>query len=332
VTRIAVFGAGAIGCYVGGRLAAGGADVTLIGRARLMTELANGLRITELGDRSWTVTPALATDAGAAADADVVLVTVKSAQTAEAGAALTATRGVVISLQNGVRNAEILRAALPGRTVLAGMVPFNVAWVEPGHYHRGTSGELIVEASEAATPFVDACRAAELEVITRGDILAVQWSKLVMNLNNAINALSGRPLMAQLEDRDFRRCLAAVQREALDVLDAAGQPVAKLLRLSPRMIARLLPAPNWIFRRVAARVASVDPLARSSMSDDFAAGRATEIDYLQGEIVALAGKVGRTAPMNGKLVELVRAAEAGGRRDWGGAELLRALEATEPTA
>src|SRR5450432_378703 len=83
VTRIAVFGAGAIGCFVGGRLAACGADVTLIGRARVMTELACGLRITELGDRTWTVTPKLATDASAASDAEIVLVTVKSAQTAE---------------------------------------------------------------------------------------------------------------------------------------------------------------------------------------------------------------------------------------------------------
>jgi 2-dehydropantoate 2-reductase len=327
VVTVAVFGAGAIGCWVGGRLAAGGADVTLIGRPRVLDELAGGLRVTELGDRSWTATPALATDAAAAAVADVVLVTVKSAATAEAGATLAAAggTGVVISLQNGVRNADVLRAALPGRTVLAGMVPFNVARVGPGHYHRGTTGELIVEAGAAGAPFAAACRAAELPLVQRADMVEIQWSKLVMNLNNAINALSGRTLVAELEDRDFRRCLAEVQREALDVLAAAHQPVARLLRLPPRMIARLLPVPNWLFRRVAARVASVDPLARSSMSDDFAAARPTEIDYLQGEVVALAARVGRPAPKNARLVELVHAAEAGGRRDFTGKELLEVL-------
>src|SRR5215467_1454987 len=102
--RIAVFGAGAIGCWVGGRLAAGGANVTLIGRPRVLDELRGGLTVTELGDKSWTVTPALATDAMAARDADVVLVTVKSAQTGDAGEALAkaGVRGVIVSLQNGV--------------------------------------------------------------------------------------------------------------------------------------------------------------------------------------------------------------------------------------
>ncbi len=342
MTKIAVFGAGAIGCWVGGRLATGGANVTLIGRARVMDELRGGLRVSELSpkargaaagvedQRLWTVTPTTATDAAAAADADVVLVTVKSAATSEAGAAIANTRGVVVSLQNGVRNADVLRAALPGRTVLAGMVPFNVARVAAGRYHRGTSGELIVEAHAAAAPLVAACKAAELPLVLRDDMPAVLWSKLVMNLNNAINALSGKPLAEQLADRRFRRTLAAAQREALDLLDAAKQPTAKLLAASPRMIVRLLGIPDWLFRIIARRVGSVDPLARSSMSDDFAAGRATEIDYLQGEVVALAQRLGTTAPVNAKLVELVHAAEAGGRRDFTGAELLAAV--TPPTA
>jgi 2-dehydropantoate 2-reductase len=325
--RIAVFGAGAIGCWVGGRLAAAGADVVLIGRPRVMAELEAGVKVSDLGGREDLAHPALATDAAAAKDAGIALVTVKSAATAEAGRSLAGGSGVVVSLQNGVRNVDALRAALPGRTVLAGMVPFNVARVAPGHYHRGTTGELMFEASDTLAPLVDALRAAELPCELRADMPAVQWSKLVMNLNNALNALSGVPLMQQLEDRDYRRVLAAAQREALDVLEAAHVPVAKLLRLSPRWIARLLPMPNWLFRPIAARVATADPKARSSMFDDLEAGRATEIDYLQGEIVALADKHGHTAPINRALVGLVRAAEAGGKRDYAGHELRARLAA-----
>jgi len=336
VTRIAVFGAGAIGCWVGGRLAAGGSDVTLIGRPRVMAELARGIEVTELGGGSWHATPTLATDAAAAKDADIVLVTVKSAATAEAGAELARAIGaqaLVASFQNGVRNAPTLRAALPGRVVLAGMVAYNVARVGPGRYHRGTTGELVVEAHPRAELLVAACRQAGLAIEPRADIAAVQWGKLVMNLNNAINALSGRPLALQLADRDFRRCLAAAQREALDVLAAAELPVARLLALPPRWIVRLLPMPDWAFRLIAERVAGVDPDARSSMADDFAAGRPTEVDYLQGEIVALADRANVPAPVNRALVELVHAAEAGGRRDYTGAELLASLRAvTAPTA
>ena len=113
--RIAVFGAGAIGCFVGGRLAEH-ADVTLIGRPRVLDELAGGVRVTDLDGADVTTRPATATDAAAARDAEVVLVTVKSAQTAEAAAALAPhlrADATVVSLQNGVRNARTLADALP---------------------------------------------------------------------------------------------------------------------------------------------------------------------------------------------------------------------------
>ena len=322
---IAVFGAGAVGCWVGGMLAVGGAEVTLIGRARVMDELAGGLTVSALDGVPRTVRPTLATEAAAAATADIVLVSVKSAQTTEAATALARVlpaRTVVISLQNGLRNTEVLRAALPGRTVLAGMVPWNVVRQARGHYHRGTSGTLMIELHPAAAPFVGACRAAQLAVATRTDMAAVQWAKLIMNLNNAVNALSGLPLATELSRRGYRRVLAASQREALHLLVAANQPIAKLTPVPPRLMPRLLELPDRVFAVLARRTIAIDPHARSSMWDDLESGRRTEIDHLQGEIVALAQRLGRAAPINASLAELVRAAEAGGRRDFAADELV----------
>jgi 2-dehydropantoate 2-reductase len=334
--RIAVFGAGAIGCWVGGRLASGGADVALIGRPRVLDELADGLRVTELAGAPRTARPTLATDARAAAGCEIVAVTVKSAQTAAAARELAAVlpeRAVVISLQNGVRNPGVLQAGLPGRRVLAGMVPFNVIRAGVAHYHRGTSGTLMVERHDAIAPLAEACRRAELACELRDDMPAVLWTKLVMNLNNAINALAGVPLRDELADRDFRRCLSHLQREALDLLAAANQPTVRMFGLPPRVIARVLPMPDWLFRVVANRFASTDPHARSSMWDDLEAGRPTEIDYLQGEVVALAERHGKAAPRNAAIVRLVRDAERGGKRDWKGTELAAYFAAiTPPTA
>jgi 2-dehydropantoate 2-reductase len=321
----AVFGAGAVGCWVGGKLAAGGASVTLIGRARVLDELEGGLVVSELDGPARTSRPATTTDAAAAANADVVLVTVKSAQTAEAGAALADVvreNAVVISLQNGVRNADALRAALPGRRVLAGMVPWNVVRQRAGHYHRGSGGTLTIEQHAAAAPFVAACRAADLPLELRTDMLAVQWAKLLLNLNNAINALSGLPLATELSQRAYRRVFAASQREALHLLAAASQSLARLTPVPPRMVPRLLELPDRVYAVLARRTLAIDPHARSSMWDDLEAKRPTEIDYLQGEVLVLARRLGRDAPVNAKLLELVRAAEAGGRRDFTGAELL----------
>jgi len=328
--RIAVFGAGAIGCWVGGKLASGGAaDVTLIARQRVVDELANGLHVTDLHGDEAIVRPQLATEPSAAAKADAVLVTVKSAQTAEVGAQLAKVLpdgALVISLQNGVRNADVLRTALPGRVVLAAMVPFNVVRKAAGTYHRASSGILRIDRHDRFTPPLRAAfEAARLPIEARDDMLAVQWAKLVMNLNNAINALSGVPLSAELAQRAFRRCLAAAQREALELLEVARQDVARLTPLPPRWMPRLLDVPDRVFKLLAPRIVAIDPQARSSMWDDLEAKRPTEIAYLQGEVVELGERLGRTAPVNRTLQRLVREAEGGGRRDFAGSELLAAV-------
>ena len=321
---IAIFGAGAIGCWVGGRLAGGGADVTLIGRARVMDELADGLTVSELDGPTRTVKVTATTDPAAAAGAEITLVTVKSAQTAEAGATLARVLpggATVASLQNGVRNAEVLRTAIPGARVLAAMVPWNVVRKDRGAYHRGTTGLLMIEDAPEAAPLLAAAKAASLPIEARADITAVQWTKLIMNLNNAINALAGVPLATELAQRDYRRVLAAVMREAMVACARADQPIAKLAPVPPRWVPRILELRDGLFNLIARRMLAVDPHARSSMWDDLEAKRPTEVDYLQGEVVALAARVGTAAPCNALLQRLVHAAEAGGKRDFTAAEL-----------
>ena len=87
----------------------------------------------------------------------------------------------------------------------------------------------------------------------------------------------------------------------------------------------VLAVPNGVFKLIAGRVVAIDPHARSSMWDDLEAKRSTEIDFIQGEIVALASRLGRQAPVNARLVGLVKDAERGGKRDYTGAELYAAL-------
>jgi 2-dehydropantoate 2-reductase len=324
-----------IGCWFGGRLSAGGADVVLIGRQRVLDELADGLRTTELHGTTRSSKPHLATDASAAADADLVLVTVKSAGTRDAArelAPVLSAKATVFSLQNGVRNVGVLRDELPGRRVLAGMVPFNVVRRGPGTYHRASAGALMFDAADAAAPLTEACLAADLPFELRDDMADVQWAKLVLNLNNAINALSGKPVAAELAERAFRRCLAASQREAVDLIRASGQHLARVTLLPTGWIPRLLVAPDSVFKLLAQRMHAIDPHARSSMWDDFEAGRTTEVDYIQGEIVSLAERLGTDAPVNRALVELVRAAEQGGKRDFTGDELYAAITKGRPRA
>ncbi|MEU3660327.1 2-dehydropantoate 2-reductase [Streptomyces sp. NPDC032940] len=332
--RIAILGAGSIGCYLGGRLAAV-ADVTLIGRPSAMTVLRDkGLTLTRSGAPAHRVPPIAlrtATGADAAADADIVLITVKSADTLTAARDLAphlGERTVVCSFQNGVHNTELLRRALPEHIVLAGMVPYNVVQTEPGHFHQGSGGSLMLDDTPAARVLASALGRAGLAVRAHADMRGVQYAKLLMNLNNALNALSGQPLRRQLAQRSFRRCLALCQAEALAAFRAEDITPARLTPIPPALTPHLLRLPDGVFRRVAGRTLAIDAHARSSMWEDLERGRATEIDHLQGEIVTMAARHALPAPVSARVVHLVREAETappGRRRAWTGPDLLAEL-------
>lgn len=224
MTQIAVLGAGLIGIYLGGRLAAGGADVILIGRPRLLDPLADGLRLSALDGFDRTIpAPARTADPTALAGADLILLTTKS-QHSEAAAADVAAHArpgtPVLSFQNGVSNADRLRPLLPANPVIAGMVPYNVAARGPAHYHQGTGGSLA--ADRAAVPFAPLFQAAGLAFACSDNMPGVMWGKLLVNLNNAINALSGIPLAHQLIQRDYRRAWALCVAEGLRLLKPTG--------------------------------------------------------------------------------------------------------------
>ncbi|MFI5775615.1 2-dehydropantoate 2-reductase [Nocardia sp. NPDC051570] len=337
--RVTVLGAGSVGIFVGGKLAAAGADVTFVGRPRVIEAItASGLWLTDLDggdDRVAATGFRVATEPDSAATADLVLVTVKSAQTADTakqliGRARPAT--VILSLQNGIGNDSVIRETVPSAVALAGMVMFNVIQHEGGRFHRGTEGGLAVADDPALERFAPLFRRAGLELDRPADLRPVQWGKLLLNLNNAVNALSGRALREQLSGRDYRRCLALAQLEALAVMHRARIRPARLTLLPPEVLARVLTLPDAVYGRIAGRFLAIDPMARSSMADDLALGRKTEINWLCGEIVTLGRMVGLATPVNARLIELVNAAENGDPRTWSGPELLAQLRAAKAVA
>ncbi|WP_323121114.1 2-dehydropantoate 2-reductase [Burkholderia alba] len=335
MAAIGIYGAGAIGCYLGGRLLAGGSDVALIGRERTGAALReHGLALSDYRGRSAHVPPeriAFATDAGALADATLVLVTVKSAATPDAAEALARVArrdAVVVSFQNGLDNADVLAKALPGRTVLAGMVPFNVVARGAGVFHQGSAGELEATDAPALRHFAGEFVRAGLPLRIHADLRPVQWAKLLFNLNNAINALANQPLKAELAQRSYRRCLALAQQEALGVFARLRMRPARLTPLPAAWVPHMLAAPDPLFARLARGMLTIDPLARSSMADDLTAGRPTEVDWINGAVVRLAGQAGCGAPVNARLCALVHAAERTGERPvWSGDALLAELRA-----
>eukprot|EP01034_Spumella_vulgaris_P039831 gene39831-49224_t len=271
-----------------------------------------------------TALPQAATLAQAVPGPDsIVLLCVKSGATASAARELAAAcepGTPVISLQNGVDNVASIAALAPGLTVLAGMVPYNVV-LRGAHVHRATAGPMQLERDAITERIALVFNAAGLATVLPPDIRAVQWGKLLLNLNNPVNALSNLPLREELLDRDCRCVLAALQTEALRAMAYAGIKPAQLTAVSPTLLPHVLRLPNWLFTRVARRMLQIDATARSSMWDDLEAGRVTEIDALCGAVVRLAAQHGMAAPLNARMCELLY----GPRLRLSGAEMRRML-------
>jgi 2-dehydropantoate 2-reductase len=315
---IGIAGAGSIGCFVGGMLAASGRRVALLARPRVIGEIrSHGLRLTsfdgaeqKLGDSQLT----LSDDPSIFGETSVVLVTVKSADTREM-ADMIATNAppdvVIVSLQNGVGNVAALRDRLPGRRVLGGMVPFNVVSLGEGRFHRSTSGDIVVAQDDAGT--AAALSVPGLTMRATADIEGVQWGKLIVNLNNALSALAGIPLRRQLAQRAWRRLFADQMAEGLMAIRAEGIVPVSPTPIPAGWMPPLLRLPDAIFEALLGRTMKIDPEARSSMWEDLQRGRRTEIDYLQGVITEIADRRGLQAPLSHRIVELIRQAEVAGK-------------------
>jgi len=317
--KVGVFGAGAIGCFLGVRLSAAGVPVVLLGRKALVQVKD---QLVAHGVDGTTVRPAedlvVTDDPQALRDVDVCLVTVKSRDTLVAGETLArvlAPEAIVVSFQNGLRNPARLRTVLQ-QPVVPGMVSYNVLREEPAGFRQATSGPLVtgtgqgrgaavIRMRQLADAFGRAGDRFELRERV-GDTMA---GKLLLNLINGVCAVTGLTISQAVRSRTMRWSFSRLMREGLAVMRAAKLHPVTVVGMPPAAIARLLTLPDAIVLRVAKTMVSIDPRAKSSTLQDLEAGKPTEIDDLSGEIVRLAEEAGMSAPANRVIVDAVHALE-----------------------
>lgn len=300
--KVGVMGAGAVGAFFGARLAAAGADVVLVARARHADAIArDGLSVRSA--TGTTVVPvAVATTAEALADRDVVLVTVKSGDTEAVGGLLApvlAPDALVMSLQNGVDNAWRLRAVAP-QPVVPGVVYVSVEMDGPGRVRHNGGGRLIfgTPLTDPARQAMDDARLARVVALFEAagvparvspDVRVDLWTKLNSNCAyNAISALTRHRYGMLVGDDGVRTVMDLVTDEIAAVAAADGVPVTRAsLGEAVRAIAEAMPQ------------------ALSSTAQDLLAGRRTEIDDLNGFIVRRGAALGVPTPVNRTLHALV---------------------------
>ncbi|WP_298212380.1 ketopantoate reductase family protein [Acidovorax sp.] len=296
--RIAVMGAGAVGCYFGALLARAGHVVTLIGRpAHVQAIRQRGLRL-QTAVLDVQVPMEASTEASAAAGADVVLFCVKSTDSEDAAQQIRphlAPGALVLTLQNGVDNDERVRAVLDSSTpVAAAVVYVATAMPGPGHVQHHGRGELVIAPSPRSDEVVRQFAAAGIATQISDNVHGALWAKLVLNCAyNALSALSQQPYGALVQAPGVTDVIADTVAECLAVAQADGVVIPGDVEAAVRGIAATMPGQY------------------SSTAQDLARGKPSEIDHLNGYVVKRGAALGVPTPLNRALQVLVKLAEAG---------------------
>lgn len=297
--KIAVMGAGAVGSYYGALLARAGHEVTLIARPAHVQAIvqAGGLWLqTDAGEACIALHAS--TEASAVRAAQWVLFCVKSTDTDSAGYAIAPhldAGAVVLSLQNGVDNAERLQTIVgAGCTVLPSVVYVASALTAPGRVRHLGRGELVLGQSPASAAIATALRSAGIVSEISDNVAGALWAKLVLNcVYNPLSAITRLPYgaIAASPGLDVAQVMADIVRECQAVAQARGVVLPADILATTLALAQSMPQQH------------------SSTAQDLARGKRSEIDHLNGFIVRQGEALGVATPVNRLLHTLVRLLE-----------------------
>jgi 2-dehydropantoate 2-reductase len=293
--KIAVMGAGAVGCYYGFKLARAGHDVMLIGRPQHVEAIErHGLRLeTQTFDEHIRVSAS--SDAGAVQGAQLVLFCVKSNDTESAAVAIKphlAPDALVLSLQNGVENAGRLRALLP-QEVIAAVVYVGTEMAGPGHVRHHGRGELVIEQSKASDDIARLLIAAGVPADISDNVRGALWAKLILNCAyNALSAITQLPYGRLVKGEGVTAVMRDLVDECVAVAKADGVTIPGDVDLAVRKIAET----------AAGQYAST--------AQDLARGKRSEIDHLNGLIVRRGEALAIATPANRLLHAIVKLIES----------------------
>jgi 2-dehydropantoate 2-reductase len=317
--RIAVLGAGAVGGTLAALLAHRGHQVDVTARGEQLEALrTQGLRL----EGGWgTMAVRVAADARLAEPPQLAVLATKAQDAAGAlrdNAALL--RGVpVVVVQNGLGGLRVAHEVLPGSPLIGGLALFAASYLSPGTVEVTGPNPMILGAGpgcDAATLASVAATLGEvLPIEVTPDITGAQWTKLLINHVNALPAITGLSVQQVVADRRLLRVMTASMRETVGIARRLGVRFGTVQGVSGAILSLIGVLPLGIgaaFPRLLARRMGRVPNPGSTLQS-IRRGRLTEIDFLNGAVVAAATEHGLRAPVNAAVVELVHEVERTGR-------------------
>jgi len=320
--RVAVIGAGAVGGTLAALLDRAGHDVEVTARGDNLAAIKqHGLRLDGGWGEHTAHVEAHETLAWIGAPEPDFAILATKAQ--DAAAALRANREVlgsvpVLVAQNGLGGLEVARSVLPESPLLGGLALFAASYLEPGRVTVTAALPLIVGAAPGTPDEVFERVVGVLEeaipIEVTHDIVGAQWTKLLINHINALPAITGLSVQEVIADPRLRRIMTASMRETVRVARRLGVRFAKVQGVNGRVLGAIGSAPlafgAWFPRTLGSRMGTV-PNPGSTLQS-IRRGQLTEIDFLNGAVVAAAKQGGVDAPINAQLVDLVHEVERSG--------------------
>ena len=316
MTQHLVFGAGLIGGFMAGCFASNGLKISVVGRESMRKRFSENFTVTDYHGHKAVVSDInfLGADQKAEFEFDYIWLTVKCTGLNQALVDLApyvSAKTVILSCQNGLGSDATVQAVFPDNVVRRVIMTSNVAQESDAHLHRGSQGDLFVEAHQCADGrnLADTVTTDLLVAQNIDDMEAYSWAKLQLNLANAVNALADIPVKQMLEQRGFRRIIAQAMQELIAVAHAKGLVLPKIAAVPMHLVPKVLNTPDWMFKLLGNKMMDIDPTVRTSMWWDLSGSRLTEVDVLNGAVVREGKALGIDCPINQRIVDYIHAAE-----------------------
>jgi len=317
--RIAIIGAGAIGCVVAAYLKKAGEDVVLIGRGEQVDAVkANGLTILRADSRETIQVPAM-TCLDRAYDLVIFAVKTQDLEDAFAANSTFLESGLVLTTQNGVQADNILSCHFDRDRQFSSIVMFGATYTQPGVITYNFDGDWIVGRPQGpldpATHAVIAVLSRALKVVPSSDILGQKYLKLFVNFNNCIPALTGKSMQETFADMELCRLSIMLLKEGLEMVRRADIQLVSLPEFPKERIDALVQMP--IEQAAGIMNKTLTTLSRQpvygSILQSIMRGKPSEIDFINGEVVGLANHFRSSTPLNSKIVDMVHEVERTGK-------------------
>jgi 2-dehydropantoate 2-reductase len=318
--RIAVIGAGAIGCLVAGYLKEKGEEVTLVGRGQTVNAIKeNGLGISGVRG-NFKVHISIADTLNYIPDLAILATKTQDIEVVLQGNSHLLKNSLLLTTQNGVQADNLVAKYLPQENIISSIVMFGATYLESGKVVHNFEGSWIIGSQFQSNPTAELIDLSLIldkifPVIISEDIKGMKYLKIFVNANNCLPAIIGKSTQEVFSDLTISRISIAIWKEAFEVFDKIGIDLVSLPGFPVENLTKFTTMPNAHAAEIFSglmRNLSKDPLY-GSILQSIMRGKLSEIDYINGEFVRLAEKSNMQAPLNKILVEMVHQVEVNHR-------------------